>query len=52
MTSPSPAPRRRSLLLRGPGFLLFVLCFLRALVLANLQLAGTILFGVLRLYAP
>lgn len=36
--------QRRSLLSQAVGFFLFVIAFLRALVLANLQLAKTILF--------
>lgn len=44
MNSPASAPHRRPALLRVLGFVLFVLYFLRALVLANVQLAKTILF--------
>lgn len=40
--SPSPSPRR-PLPLRAAGFLLFLAYFLRALIVANLQLARTIL---------
>lgn len=44
MNSSASSPRRRPILLRVLGFILFVPYFLRALVLANLQLAKTILF--------
>lgn len=44
MSSSASSPRRRPFVLRVIGFVLFVLYFLRALVLANLLLTKTILF--------
>ncbi|WP_437782400.1 Na+/H+ antiporter subunit E [Sorangium sp. So ce1097] len=44
MSSPAPSPRRRPFPLRALGFVLFIFYFLRALVVANLQLARCILF--------
>lgn len=45
MSAESSSPRKRPLPLRLVGFFVFVLYFLRALVLANLQLARTILLA-------
>lgn len=44
MSASTVASQKRSLVSRAVGLFLFVLAFLRALVLANLQLAKTILF--------
>lgn len=44
MSASTVASQKRSLVARAVGLFLFVLAFLRALVLANLQLAKTILF--------
>ncbi|MGK3996559.1 Na+/H+ antiporter subunit E [Sorangium sp. So ce1024] len=52
MKSPAPGPRRRPFPLRVLGFVLFIFCFLRALVVANLQLARCILFQKRKDLAP
>lgn len=52
MTASASAPRTRPFPLRVVGFVLFVFYFLRALVLANLQLAKTVLFEKRENLAP
>lgn len=52
MKASTSSPHRRSTLQRVLGFFLFVLFFLRALVLANLRLAKTILFEKRENLAP
>ncbi len=47
-----PQPRRRTLPQRVLGFVAFILHFLRALILANLQLAKTVLFDKRETLAP
>lgn len=44
MSAPTSNIRKRSRLSQALGFFLFVLAFLRALVVANLQLAKAVLF--------
>jgi multicomponent Na+:H+ antiporter subunit E len=44
MSPSAPSPHRRSVVLRALGFVLFIVQFLRALVLANVQLARAVLF--------
>lgn len=44
MSASPPSPRRRPAALRALGFVVFLLYFARALVLANLQLAKAVLF--------
>lgn len=44
MSASTSNARKRSLVSQALGFFLFVLAFLRALVLANLQLAKSVLF--------
>ncbi len=52
MNGSASVPRTRPFPLRVVGFILFVFYFLRALVLANLQLAKTVLFEKRENLAP